>query len=71
MAAKALEDTAKQLGIRIKVETNGASGVKNKLTNEEISAAKCIIVAADKKVDINRFKNKRMIQVPVAKGIYN
>lgn len=71
MAAKALEDTAKQLGIRIKVETNGASGVKNKLTEEEISAAKCIIVAADKKVDINRFKNKRMIQVPVAKGIYN
>ena len=70
MAAKALEDTAKQLGIRIKVETNGASGVKNKLTDEDIQNAKCVIVAADKKVEMKRFSKKPIIKVPVAKGIH-
>lgn len=71
MAAKSLEEMAKQLGIKIKVETNGASGIKNKLTADEIQKAKSIIVAADKKVEIKRFANKRLIQVPVAKGIHN
>ncbi|WP_028042582.1 PTS fructose transporter subunit IIABC [Candidatus Stoquefichus massiliensis] len=71
MAAKSLEETAKQLGIKIKVETNGASGIKNILTEEEIQKAKSIIIAADKKVEMKRFANKKLIQVPVAKGIHN
>lgn len=71
MAAKSLEETAKQLGIKIKVETNGASGIKNILTDDEIQKAKSIIIAADKKVEMKRFANKRLIQVPVAKGIHN
>lgn len=71
MAAKSLEDTAKSMGIHIKVETNGASGIKNKLTKEDIQEAKGVIVAADKKVDIDRFNGKHLIQVPVAKGIHN
>lgn len=71
MAAKSLEDTAESMGIHIKVETNGASGIKNKLTKEDIQEAKGVIVAADKKVDIDRFNGKHLVQVPVAKGIHN
>lgn len=70
MAAKSLENTAKELGINIKVETNGASGIKNKLTKKDIESAKGVIVAADKKVEMNRFNGKHLIMVPVAKGIH-
>ena len=69
MAAKALEDKAKELGVGIKVETNGASGIKNKLTSDEIENAKCIIVAADKKIEMDRFDGKYLIQVPVIQAI--
>lgn len=70
MAAKSLEEAAKRKGIKIKIETNGASGIKNQLTPEDIEAAKCVIVAADKKVEMKRFAHKHLIQVPVAKGIH-
>lgn len=71
MAAKSLEDAAKKMGIKIKVETNGASGIKNKLTKEEIDNARCVIIAADKKVEMERFSNVPKIQVPVARGIHD
>ena len=48
MAAEALEAEAAEMHIAIKVETNGADGVKNHLTEQEIENAECIIVAADK-----------------------
>lgn len=70
MAAKALEDKADEFGYTIKVETNGASGIKNALTSEEIAVAKCIIIAADKKVEMSRFDGKMVIECPVAKGIH-
>lgn len=69
MAADALKNKAKEMGIEIKVETNGSTGVKNKLTDEEIRDAVAIIVAADKKVDMDRFAGKHVIEVPVAAGI--
>ena len=50
MAAEALNKKAKEMGIKIKVETNGSTGVKNHLTDEEIKNAKGIIIAADKKI---------------------
>ncbi|WP_250278388.1 PTS fructose transporter subunit IIABC [[Clostridium] colinum] len=71
MAAEALENKAKEKGIKVKVETNGSSGAKNILTEEEIKNAKCIIVAADKKVEMNRFNGKKVIQVRVSEGIKN
>ncbi|TCO68268.1 PTS fructose transporter subunit IIABC [Marinisporobacter balticus] len=71
MAADALKNKAKEMDIDIKVETNGATGVKNILTDEEIRKAKAIIVAADKQVDMGRFEGKKVIQVPVAQGIKN
>ncbi|MDR4434245.1 PTS fructose transporter subunit IIABC [Bacillus tequilensis] len=69
MAADALKEKAKELGVDIKVETNGSSGIKHKLTAQEIEDAPAIIVAADKQVEMERFKGKRVLQVPVTAGI--
>ena len=70
MAAESLEEKAKQMGVSIKVETNGSGGAKNVLTKEEIEKAECIIVAADKNVDMARFDGKRLIKTKVANGIH-
>ena len=70
MAAESLENKAKDMGISIKVETNGSGGAKNVLTKEEIENADCIIVAADKKVEMARFEGKKVIQTKVANGIH-
>lgn len=69
MAAESLERKAKELGITLKVEKNGASGVKDALTADEIAHAKCIIVASDRQVEMTRFNGKSMIQTKVANGI--
>ncbi|WP_273419380.1 PTS fructose transporter subunit IIABC [Veillonella caviae] len=69
MAAESLERKAKELGISLKVEKNGASGVKDVLTADEIAHAKCIIVASDRQVEMARFNGKPMIQTKVANGI--
>lgn len=69
MAAESLERKAKEMGISLKVEKNGASGIKDPLTVEDITHAKCIIVAADKQVEMARFNGKPMIQTKVANGI--
>lgn len=71
MAADSLIKKAKELGVTIKVETNGSTGVKNKLTDEEIKNAKGIIVAADKNVEMARFDGKNVEIVPVKEGIKN
>jgi len=70
MAAESLEKKGKEMGISIKVETNGSGGAKNVLTKKEIEECECIIVAADKKVEMNRFDGKRVIQTKVANGIH-
>jgi PTS system fructose-specific IIC component len=71
MAADALKAKAREMNVDIKVETNGSSGVKNELTEKEIEEAVAIIVAADKQVELERFKGKHVIQVPVAQAIRN
>lgn len=71
MAADALKKKAEEMGVHIKVETNGSTGVKNELTAEEIKAAKAIIVAADKSVEMERFHGKHLTMVPVKEGIKN
>lgn len=70
MAAESLEQKGKELGIPVKVETQGADGAKNILTAEEIQAADCIIIAADKNVDLKRFDGKPVIITKVASGIH-
>ncbi|MTH52807.1 PTS fructose transporter subunit IIABC [Bacillus mangrovi] len=69
MAADALKAKAKEMNVHIKVETNGSSGIKNHLTDEEIEKASAIIVAADKQVEMDRFNGKNVIEVPVAQAI--
>lgn len=69
MAADSLKNKAKELGVEIKVETNGSVGVKNQLTDEEIEKAVGVIIAADKIVDMERFNGKKIIQVSVKEAI--
>ncbi|GAA0079064.1 PTS fructose transporter subunit IIABC [Clostridium sp. CTA-5] len=70
MAAESLENKGKEMGVTIKVETNGSGGAKNVLTKEEIQNAECIIIAADKNVEMGRFNGKRVIKTKVANGIH-
>lgn len=69
MAEDSLKQKAKEMGIDIRVETNGSDGTKHRLTSEEIQRASTIIVAADKKVEMNRFSGKRVLERPVSDGI--
>lgn len=70
MAAESLDMKGKELGISIKVETQGADGAKNVLTASDVANAECIIIAADKKVDLARFDGKPVIITKVADGIH-
>lgn len=70
MAAEALEAAGKEMGHPVKIETQGQSGVKNKLTKEEIKNAKAIIIAADIDIDLSRFKGKKVLKAKVADGIH-
>ena len=70
MAAEALEAAGKEIGHPVKIETQGQSGVKNKLTKEEIKNAKAIIIAADIDIDLSRFKGKKILKAKVADGIH-
>ncbi|MEH7332204.1 fructose-specific PTS transporter subunit EIIC [Neobacillus drentensis] len=69
MAADSLKAKAAELGVDIKVETNGSGGAKNVLTKDEIENAAAIIIAADINVEMERFKGKHVIQAAVADGI--
>lgn len=69
MAAEALEKKAKEMGVSIKVETQGSVGVKNELTQKDIEHAKGVIIAADKNISLNRFNGLPLYSCPVARGI--
>ncbi|MCG4285649.1 fructose-specific PTS transporter subunit EIIC [Lacticaseibacillus paracasei] len=69
MAQEALEQAAKKMGLTIKVETHGQTGVDDPLTQEEISGAKGVVIASDIDVDADRFAGKPLVNVPVAVGI--
>ena len=69
MAEESLIKTGEELGVNVRVETNGASGVGTPLTAEEISKAVGVIVAADKAVETARFDGKKLLSKPVAAGI--
>lgn len=69
MAEEALIKKGEEMGVTVRVETNGASGVGNRLTAEEIAKAEGVIIAADKAVEIARFDGKKLISKPVAAGI--
>ena len=68
MAEEALIKKGEEMGVTVRVETNGASGVGNRLTAEEIAKAEGVIIAADKAVETARFDGKKLISKPVAAG---
>ncbi|GEL66400.1 PTS fructose transporter subunit IIABC [Marinilactibacillus psychrotolerans] len=69
MAEDALKRKADEMGVTIRVETNGSDGAKNQLTADEIRRADGVIIAADKKVELARFNGKHVLQRPVSEGI--
>lgn len=69
MAEEALIKQGDEMGVTVRVETNGASGVGNRLTADEIARAKGVIIAADKAVEMARFDGKPLVSRPVADGI--
>ncbi|WP_034550315.1 PTS fructose transporter subunit IIABC [Carnobacterium funditum] len=69
MAEDALKKKAAEMNIDIKVETNGTEGVKNRLSANDIERAAGVIIAADKKVEMDRFNGKPVLQRPVSDGI--
>lgn len=69
MAEESLKNAAKKLGVEIKVETSGAAGVENQLTEKDIEEAIGVIVASDKKVEMERFNGKPVIETSVQNGI--
>lgn len=69
MAEEALIKKGEEMGVTVRVETNGASGVGNRLTAEEIAKAEGVIIAADKAVETARFNGKKLLSKPVAAGI--
>ena len=71
MAEEALKKAAKEMGVNIKVETNGTDGTKNLLTAEEIKKAKGVILAVDRNVETNRFSGKKVIKTGAKDGINN
>lgn len=71
MAAEAIEKAAQAADCTVKVETRGSAGAKNVLTDAEIEAADCIIVAADTQVPMERFHGKKLLEVQVSEGIHN
>lgn len=70
MAEEALKTAAKKAGVEIKVETNGAGGIDNAITDIDIAEAMGVIIAADKDVNVERFNGLAVIEVPVKDGIH-
>ncbi|MFD5329333.1 fructose-specific PTS transporter subunit EIIC [Streptomyces sp. NPDC127092] len=69
MAAEKLAQAAEAAGVDMKVETQGSIGTENTLSDNDVSHADGVIVAADKDVDLSRFAGKRVLVVGVAEGI--
>ncbi|MCE2078420.1 PTS fructose transporter subunit IIABC [Streptococcus thermophilus] len=69
MAEESLIKTGEKMGVNVRVETNGASGIGTPLTAEEINKAVGVIIAADKTVETARFNGKKLISKPVAAAI--
>ena len=69
MAEEALKKAANEMGVEIKVETNGAIGVENELTEDDIKEADGVIIASDKDARVDRFIGKAIIETSVQDGI--
>ncbi|PTF73218.1 fructose-specific PTS transporter subunit EIIC [Staphylococcus chromogenes] len=71
MAQEKLEQAAQELGVDIKVETQGGVGVEHQLTAQDIQEADGVIIAADRQVDLQRFDGKLLVNENVRAGIHH
>lgn len=71
LAAETLENIAKRQGYDVKIETNGSGGVENRLSEEDIAQADYVVIAADTKVEMERFRGKKLIEISVSEAIRN
>ena len=69
MAAENLERQGKKLGFQVKIETNGSGGVENRLREEDIKEADYVIIAAETRVEMERFRGKRLLEVSVTDAV--
>ncbi|MCH5046776.1 PTS fructose-like transporter subunit IIB [Listeria monocytogenes] len=70
MSAESLELSAKKMDVTIKVETQGSSGIENKLTAKEIEEADCVIITNDVEIrESQRFKGKKVVKMSVSEII--
>ena len=69
MAAENLERQGKKLGFQVKIETNGSGGVENRLREEDIKEADYVIIAADTRVEMERFRGKMLLEVSVTDAV--
>ena len=69
MAAENLERQGKKLGFQVKIETNGSGGVENQLREEDIKEADYVIIAADTRVEMERFRGKKLLEVSVTDAV--
>lgn len=70
MSAESLGLSAKKMGVTIKVETQGSSGIENKLTVKEIEEADCVIITNDVEIrESQRFKGKKVVKMSVSEII--
>ena len=69
MAAENLERQGKKLGFQVKIETNGSGGVENRLSEEDIKEADYVIIAADTRVEMERFRGKQLLEVSVTDAV--
>ena len=69
MAAENLERQGKKLGFQVKIETNGSGDVENRLREEDIKEADYVIIAADTRVEMERFRGKKLLEVSVTDAV--
>ena len=70
MAAENLKKYAKKEGHEIKVETQGAMGIENRLSKDEIENADIVIFAVDTTIaEEDRFDGKKIYKVSTSEGV--
>ena len=70
MAAANLKKAAEKAGLEIKVETQGAQGIENEITSEDIARATACIIASDVKIrNAERFKKTPTMTVGVSEAV--
>ncbi len=70
MAAASLKKAGDALGVEVKVETQGAKGAENLITEEDIKRADGAIIASDVQIrNPNRFDDIPTLEVGVSEAI--